>query len=203
MGKSNVFLYVPNLIGYTRILLLGCSFFLILSQHRLAMILYSASYLLDAVDGLAARLLNQSSLFGTMLDMVTDRASTLCLLMTLGHLYPSHFFAFQVLLVLDVVSHWLHFFATNIQGRTSHKTSSEEDNFLMRLYYQNKLVLTSTCAMEQLFYCSLAVAHFESEPMLLWPALVSSPALLFKNYINLLQVYDACRVMAKADPSHQ
>jgi CDP-diacylglycerol--inositol 3-phosphatidyltransferase len=38
------------------------------------------SGLLDAVDGHAARLLNQSSKFGAMLDMLTDRCATMCLL---------------------------------------------------------------------------------------------------------------------------
>lgn len=37
------------------------------------MLLYGASSLLDAADGYAARALNQSSEFGAVLDMVTDR----------------------------------------------------------------------------------------------------------------------------------
>lgn len=194
-----MFLYVPNLIGYFRILLLFCSLYYMLSNQRLAMLLYSGSYLLDAFDGLAARLLNQSSLFGGMLDMITDRVSTMCLIMTLGHLYPDHFFALQVLLSLDIASHWLHFFSSNLQGKSSHKSSfNSETNFLVRLYYENKLILTSTCAMEQIFYCSLAIAHFEKEALLLWPAFLSAPALLFKNYINLVQIYAACKVMAAA-----
>jgi phosphatidylglycerophosphate synthase len=40
---------------------------------RYSMLLYSASSLLDVADGYAARLLNQSSEFGAVLDMVTDR----------------------------------------------------------------------------------------------------------------------------------
>jgi len=35
------------------------------------------SGLLDAVDGHAARMLNQSSKFGAMLDMLTDRCATM------------------------------------------------------------------------------------------------------------------------------
>ena len=42
--------------------------------------LFQLSGLLDAVDGHAARLLNQSSKFGAMLDMLTDRCATMCLL---------------------------------------------------------------------------------------------------------------------------
>ena len=36
-------------------------------------LLYSVSCLLDAVDGQAARALGQTSKFGAVLDMVTDR----------------------------------------------------------------------------------------------------------------------------------
>ena len=68
------------------------------------------SGLLDAVDGHAARLLGQSSKFGAMLDMLTDRwqfkvvplassyirCATMCLLTTLSTFYPSFMFLFQV-----------------------------------------------------------------------------------------------------------
>lgn len=205
MGESNVFLYVPNIIGYTRILLLGLSFYYILHQHRLAMILYSASYSLDALDGLTARLFNQSSLFGSILDMLTDRVSTMCLLMTLGHLYTNYFFVLQILLAIDIVSHWLHFFSANIQGKTSHKSSDGETSFLVRLYYENKIILTSVCALEQIFYCSLLVAYYEYENfsgylnLLLF---VSSIALVFKNCINVIQILGACRVMVSIDQAH-
>lgn len=166
------------------------------------MILYSTSYALDAVDGLAARLFNQSSLFGSMLDMLTDRVSTMCLLMTLGHFYTDYFFVLQLLLAIDIVSHWLHFFSSTIQGKTSHKRIDSATNPLMRLYYENKFILTSVCAMEQIFYCSLIVYHFEHELLsiyLLWPIIISLPAIIFKNYINLLQIYGACKVMANCD----
>lgn len=202
MGRPNVFLFVPNIIGYARILLLGCSFYFMLKDYKLALILYSASYMLDALDGLAARLFNQSSLFGSMLDMLTDRVSTMCLLMTLGHFYTDYFFVIQILLAIDIVSHWLHFFSANIQGKVSHKRTDGNTNPLMRLYYENKFILTSVCAMEQIFYCSLVVYYFEHEKLsfyLLWLIIICLPAIIFKNYVNLLQVYGACRVMANID----
>lgn len=201
MGESNVFFYVPNIIGYARIILLGCSFYYILDHHRQAMLLYSASYTLDAFDGLAARLFNQSSLFGSILDMLTDRVSTMCLLMTLGHLYSNHFFVIQLLLAIDIVSHWLHFFSANIQGKTSHKSSDGETNLLLRLYYENKFILTSVCAMEQVFYCSLVVLYYEYLH-LSWLIVICTPAVIFKNCINLIQIFGACRVMVSIDQAH-
>lgn len=198
MSQTNVFLFVPNIVGYLRIILLWCSFYYILDNHRLSLLLYTASYTLDALDGLTARLFNQASLFGSILDMLTDRVSTMCLLMTLGHLYSSYFFFIQILLAIDIVSHWLHFFSANLQGKTSHKASNGM-SYLMRLYYENKTVLTSVCAMEQIFYCSLVFIKQEghlSWPLLNWLTIASIPAILFKNYINLLQIYEACKVTA-------
>lgn len=186
-------------------ILLGWSIYVILDDHRFAILLYSASYLLDAIDGLAARLFNQTSLLGTMLDQLTDRISTMALLMTLGHLYTNHFFIIQFLLALDITSHWLHFFSANIQGKASHKKFDGEANHLMKLYYENKLILTTVCAMEQIFYCSLLLYKFESELLgnyLLWPIIVSLPALVFKNFLNLLQIQGACKVMVGIDQAH-
>ena len=47
-----------------------------MSYHpKYSTLLYCVSALLDAVDGQAARRLGQSSKFGAVLDMVTDRCA--------------------------------------------------------------------------------------------------------------------------------
>lgn len=46
--------------------------------------------------------------FGAMLDMLTDRCSTMCLLVNLALLYPRATLLFQLSMSLDVASHWLH-----------------------------------------------------------------------------------------------
>lgn len=46
--------------------------------------------------------------FGAMLDMLTDRCATMCLLVNLSLLYPSYTFLFQLNMTLDIASHWLH-----------------------------------------------------------------------------------------------
>ncbi|OMH82693.1 CDP-diacylglycerol-inositol 3-phosphatidyltransferase [Zancudomyces culisetae] len=48
----------------------------------LSLLTYGLSELLDAADGYFARKLNQCSKFGQVLDMVTDRCTTTCLLAT-------------------------------------------------------------------------------------------------------------------------
>lgn len=58
----NIFLFVPNLIGYGRIVLGILSLLLMQSYPMAASIFYFLSAFLDAFDGYAARKLNQSML---------------------------------------------------------------------------------------------------------------------------------------------
>ncbi|KAG5653975.1 hypothetical protein H0H81_008843 [Sphagnurus paluster] len=71
--SENVFLFVPNLIGYARVLLAGLSLHFMTYHPKYCTLAYGISCLLDAVDGMAARALDQTSKFGAVLDMVTDR----------------------------------------------------------------------------------------------------------------------------------
>ena len=105
-----------------------------------------AAGLLDAVDGHAARLLGQSSKFGAMLDMLTDRCATMCLLTTLATFYPAAIFLFQLSMVIDISCHWLHIHTALLQGATSHKFVDPTGNYWMRLYYTDRRVLFAMCA---------------------------------------------------------
>lgn len=64
---------MPNLIGYSRVILAAISLFFMPIHPKFCTVLYTISCLLDAVDGQAARALGQASKFGAVLDMVTDR----------------------------------------------------------------------------------------------------------------------------------
>lgn len=59
--------------GYTRVILAGLSLHYMSWHPKYCTVLYAISCLLDAVDGQAARALGQTSKFGAVLDMVTDR----------------------------------------------------------------------------------------------------------------------------------
>ncbi|XP_005157664.1 uncharacterized protein si:ch1073-145m9.1 [Danio rerio] len=66
-----VILYVPNLIGYIRILLVLIAWILYRDPHCFVP-LYVLSVILDGVDGWVARRLRQTSRFGAWLDVVID-----------------------------------------------------------------------------------------------------------------------------------
>jgi CDP-diacylglycerol--inositol 3-phosphatidyltransferase len=80
-----VFLYLPNIIGYIRVLLSIYSFYIY----------------------------NTASKFGAVLDMVTDRFSTAALVLILSHFYPKYILGFQILNILDFVSHWTRMYSGN------------------------------------------------------------------------------------------
>ncbi|KAG8967937.1 CDP-diacylglycerol-inositol 3-phosphatidyltransferase [Tulasnella sp. 419] len=119
---ENVFLFVPNLIGYARIILAGLALNYMPEHPKACTLLYGISCLLDAVDGMAARSLGQTSKFGAVLDMVTDRCTTSCLLCFLSSTYPSFALFFQFLITLDFSSHYMHMYrsAFDPQGHELH-----------------------------------------------------------------------------------
>lgn len=164
MSEENIFLFVPNLIGYARVVLAFLSFYLMPCCPWPAVFCYLLSALLDAFDGHAARALNQSTKFGAMLDMLTDRCATMCLLVNLSLLYPAYTFLFQVSMCLDISSHWLHLHSSTIKGSASHKTIDLSGNPILRIYYTSKPVLFVMCFGNELFFCLLYLIHHIEEP---------------------------------------
>jgi CDP-diacylglycerol--inositol 3-phosphatidyltransferase len=107
-SAAAVLLFYPNLIGYARISFMVLSFYFALTDYKLTLMFYLMAFGGDVVDGYVARACGQSSRFGGVLDMVTDRVSTLGFLFMLSHLYPEWKFAFVLLVSLDIFSHWFH-----------------------------------------------------------------------------------------------
>uniref|UniRef100_A0A4W5PGD6 CDP-diacylglycerol--inositol 3-phosphatidyltransferase (phosphatidylinositol synthase) n=1 Tax=Hucho hucho TaxID=62062 RepID=A0A4W5PGD6_9TELE len=97
--------------------------------------------------------------FGAMLDMLTDRCATMCLLVNLALIYPSYTFLFQINMSLDIVSHWLH-----LHRSTSHKAIDLSGNPILRLYYTSRPVLFVMCMGSELFFCLLYVSYYIEEP---------------------------------------
>ncbi|XP_037754731.1 CDP-diacylglycerol--inositol 3-phosphatidyltransferase isoform X1 [Chelonia mydas] len=207
MKDENIFLFVPNLIGYARILLLFLAFYFMPSDPGPAAASYLLSGLLDAVDGHAARALNQGTRFGAMLDMLTDRCATMCLLVNLALLDPPRALLYQLSMSLDVASHWLHLHSSVVQGSDSHKSIDLTGNPVLRVYYTSRPVLFTMCAGNELFFCMLYLLHFTEGPavlpgrlglfrLILW---VSTPLAALKSLISLVQLVSASCNMAALD----
>uniref|UniRef100_A0A8C2MSQ5 CDP-diacylglycerol--inositol 3-phosphatidyltransferase n=1 Tax=Cricetulus griseus TaxID=10029 RepID=A0A8C2MSQ5_CRIGR len=142
MPEENIFLFVPNLIGYARIVFAIISFYFMPCCPFTASSFYLLSGLLDAFDGHAARALNQGTRFGAMLDMLTDRCSTMCLLVNLALLYPRATLLFQLSMSLDVASHWLHLHSSVVRGSESHKMIDLSGNPVLRIYYTSRFFVS-------------------------------------------------------------
>ena len=108
---------------------------------RTCSLLYSISCLLDALDGFAARYFEQSTRFGAVLDMVTDRCTTACLLVFLSSAWPRWSLLFQGLISLDLASHYMHMFATLTMAGSgqSHKKVDQSRSRILHLYYTKKV----------------------------------------------------------------
>ncbi|KAK4139462.1 uncharacterized protein C8A04DRAFT_15840 [Dichotomopilus funicola] len=172
--KENIFLFWPNIIGYSRIVLAIASLYYMPLHPRTCSLLYSISCLLDALDGYAARYFEQSTRFGAVLDMVTDRCTTSCLLVFLSSAFPRWAILFQGLIALDFSSHYMHMFATLAMGgnNTSHKNVDKSRSWILSLYYTNKTVLFIACALNEAFFIALYLLSFSSP--LLSPSLLET-----------------------------
>ncbi|KAJ5535870.1 hypothetical protein N7513_009056 [Penicillium frequentans] len=178
--RENVFLFWPNLIGYTRIILAFASLYYMPLHPRTCSILYSVSCLLDALDGYAARYFDQSTTFGAVLDMVTDRCTTSCLLVFLGSAWPRWAIVFQGLICLDLASHYMHMYATLSMGGSnqSHKKIDSSRSWVLYQYYNSKVVLFICCGLNELFFIGLYLLSFSSptlSPSLLQPVPDAQP----------------------------
>lgn len=203
---ENIFLFVPNLIGYGRIVLALVSFYYMRTDYVTATWCYLLSGFLDAVDGHAARYLNQGTKFGAMLDQLTDRCATMCLLVTLSVFYPDYMFWFQLSMSLDIASHWLHLHCSTMQGRTSHKFIDTSGNPILRTYYTSRPFLFFMCAGNELFYSMLYLLYFDDGPpvfgligMFELLAYVTAPIALAKSAISLVHLVVASKNMGIID----
>ncbi|XP_065201428.1 CDP-diacylglycerol--inositol 3-phosphatidyltransferase [Planococcus citri] len=202
---KNIFLFIPNLIGYSRIILALISFYFMPHNHVVACFCYVFSALLDAFDGHAARIFNQSTRFGGMLDQLTDRCGTTGLLVTLCVFYPKYMFFFQLSIAIDIACHWIFLHTSVLQGRSSHKFIDLSSNPIMQIYYSNKMVLFSMCCGNEAFYASLYLLHFTSGPLIggiglfKLAAWLSAPVALVKTILSLVHGYVACQNLAIID----
>ncbi|KAK6927297.1 CDP-alcohol phosphatidyltransferase [Dillenia turbinata] len=204
----SVYLYVPNIIGYVRVLMNCVGFALCFSNKKLFSALYFISFVCDGLDGYFARKLNQVSTFGAVLDMVTDRISTACLLVILSQVYrPS--LIFLSLLALDIASHWLQMYSTFLSGKASHKDVKDSTNWLFKLYYGNRMFMAYCCVACEVLYIILfllaekrnqnvndvLVNAAKQNPILFVPVALALFGWAIKQVVNVIQMKtaaDAC-----------
>ena len=211
MSINQVFLYVPNIIGYLRFGLYLASFIShSLGNWQLCIGLYAIAFILDEFDGRAARAYNQSSNFGAALDMVADRSATAGLCLILAQLYPNYLLAFIGAIALDISSHYYLIYATTMLGEASHKDSAKwSTNGLLKLYYGSKSFMDLLIAGNELFYILLYLNFYlvglnfslTGWNINLWQLLLifCLPIYLLKQATNVSQLQASAQEIAKLD----
>ena len=142
---------------------------------------------------------NLASQFGAVLDMVTDRSATSMLLMQLSIMYPRLLFIFQLLIALDLSSHYMHIVASSKKGKNSHKEVDESTPFLMKLYYTNRLFLFSICGGNELFFIFLYGLKWWNNYFVMTMLVLSFPVFAFKQLMNVIQLVNASVQLAEQD----
>jgi len=206
---NEVLLYVPNLIGYSRVVCTAGSLSLMVAAREywiLAIILYLASFVGDLFDGLVARRLGQTSTYGGLLDMVTDRCSTLGLLFVLAIDYEEVYLrlAFLSLCLLDISSHWCQMYSTCSLGK-HHKSvdGNEGRSFLVRWFYRYYFFFGYLCVGAEFTYVLAYAMQFTTNywihPILKMALWLVIPGCFLKQLVNTMQLTSACYAVAAYD----
>ncbi|CAG9770106.1 unnamed protein product [Ceutorhynchus assimilis] len=203
--EENIFIFVPNIIGYARIILAVIAFYFMPTNHIIASTCYIVSALLDAFDGHAARYFNQGTKFGAMLDQLTDRCGTMGLVAVLAHLYPKYMFPLLLSMCIDIACHWIYLHSSILQGKQSHKFIDMSENPIMNIYYTNRQVLFIMCAGNEAFFAALYLLYFTEGPIIIGLSLfrvilyLSAPIMIGKTFISLLHCVVASKNLAIID----
>lgn len=155
-----IYLYVPNLIGYLRLILVILAGFFSY-DWRVFIPCYLVSFTLDFFDGFFARKLQQTSQFGALLDMFVDRGSITTLFCVLSSLYPQLSLVFILFAFFDITSHLVRVYYTLYAGKTSHKQVDRKSTPLpLYLYYTNRIFMGFLCIGHEIFFCLLYLLFF-------------------------------------------
>jgi len=134
--------------------------------------------------------------------MVTDRVSTMLLLMVLGgKLYPNRFEVYAGLAALDYSSHWVQMYAS----KGHHKTTNDDKNIIVRTFYGVYPFFGFCCVGTELFYIFQALLYFMPS-LVIVPGVVTAaeftnyvllPACVSKNVVNVAQLMSGFEAVAK------
>eukprot|EP00823_Brevimastigomonas_motovehiculus_P002711 TRINITY_DN1631_c0_g1_i1.p1 TRINITY_DN1631_c0_g1~~TRINITY_DN1631_c0_g1_i1.p1 ORF type:complete len:214 (+),score=34.68 TRINITY_DN1631_c0_g1_i1:37-678(+) len=197
-----VFLWAPNLIDYGRVVANVIAFACAFHSVWLAAFFYVVGQLLDAVDGTVARALGQTSRFGQLMDMLSDRMSTATLSVCLAVMYPQYWGFYAFLIVLDIVSHWFQMYS-----KATSKSHKDSKNPLLHFYYTFPYALLVFCVGNEAFFICMYILHFTAGPIVPGVGLpfftllayVVFPIFFAKQFMNFVQLYDAANEIAAVD----
>lgn len=199
-SRYGTLFYIPNVIDYSRIVVLIIAIVIFRSYSFLALCFFIYVSLADCFDGWVSRRLEQESILGATLDMVIDRCFDTLLCMALGILYPQYSVGFMMLALLDISSHWLrHSYYS--RKHNSHKSVDLNTSLLLGLYYRSRLFLFSLCVAYDAALISLYAYRMINHHIITRISMIivylSFPLATIKVCINMLQAVDAIIRLSK------
>lgn len=162
-------------------------------------VFYSLSQILDMFDGMAARAFNQSTNFGAVLDMVTDRCSSTGLMLVISHRYPQYVIWCHAFIWIDICSHWAHMLMMERTGSKSHKLV-KSGPWILRYYYATKWFMVLLIIGAEGFPISMYLLSFpdvlgNTYIIFQYIQYVMCPLFLLKHIINVIQFYHASELL--------
>lgn len=139
MSPLKVALYWPNILCYARIILAFVGLGYANESPSTAVFLWVGSAVLDLLDGPLARLLNQCSQFGVLLDIAADNVLRTSVWVAVAIVTP--FRALQILAVTIVCTEWITMLVTqlhSVQSGGEHwKKTRENDPWIVGMFFAN------------------------------------------------------------------
>ncbi|SCP03269.1 phosphatidylinositol synthase, putative [Plasmodium malariae] len=203
MKQKNVYLYIPNIIGYIRVLLLLAGFVIRQENVLLFAIFYAISQILDSLDGFTARKFNQTSVFGQILDQITDRLSTSLLYLLNASVYDEYITIIGLIMIADIGGHYIHATSCAIEGNKTHK-KIEKGNMLLKLYYEKPTVMVICIIAYETFWVSAYILKVADKRQFIYKIgyymfIFSCPLAAFKTFTNLSQGIHGVKSLVEMD----
>mmetsp|Transcript_45186 Transcript_45186/g.32993 ORF Transcript_45186/g.32993 Transcript_45186/m.32993 type:complete len:142 (-) Transcript_45186:41-466(-) len=125
--------------------------------------------------------------------MICDRASNSIMYLILSGVYLNLNYVFFLCFFLDFSSHWFQFITSALMKSESHKGKNKDENFLIYIYYNNKLFFSTMVvgaeACTVFLYLLKKVPIFADNVLFLAVTAVLSLILATKMTINVFQLY--------------
>ncbi|TNV73142.1 hypothetical protein FGO68_gene2396 [Halteria grandinella] len=173
-GGIPIPLFVPNVLGYIRFLTILASWPFAMTDPQTFLALYATSYLLGAIDGPLAKLLNQQSFFGTQLDILMSRFATSSLIFAVLKLglavikdeweRMKFAFFFATVFLSDFVSYWFQVYSSYLLDEESHVTPVKIVQTILWILKLPGIALAMN-AMAELYVVDHYLAFFPNHPL--------------------------------------
>lgn len=199
-STTAVFLLIPNLICYLRLVILLLFVFIIGICPWLGLIFMVSTVLLDGLDGMLARKLKQTSRLGHILDYTIDRVTVVLAVYVILYYCPQFYVILCFVILLDMSSHFFHLNASHLEGKNSHKAITESMPTLLKWYYGRKAILFFTCLFHDLFWTLILADHFYPHHAWITTCIyLFCPGFVFKTIVHCVQLFVALDRTAKTD----